>query len=49
MTIRAPIYLLTVENPLDSVLRDSEGRPVLDSNGRTQSTIVNTAVSETCS
>ena len=34
MTIRAPIYVLTVENPPDGVLRDSEGHPVLDSNGK---------------
>ena|SRR5688572_15673379 len=30
MTIQAPGYELVVENPPDGVLRDSEGRPVLD-------------------
>ena len=34
MTIQAPGYELVVENPPDGVLRDSEGRPVLDLEGK---------------
>jgi hypothetical protein len=29
MTIKAPVYTSTFENPPDDVLRDSQGRPVL--------------------
>jgi hypothetical protein len=29
MTIRAPIYIVTIENPPDDVLRDAQGHPVL--------------------
>ena len=36
-TIQAPIYVFTVENPPDDVIRDSEGRPVLDENGNVMS------------
>lgn len=32
-TIGAPEYVFTVENAPDGVLRDSEGRPVLDLSG----------------
>lgn len=33
MTIQAPKYFLTVENPPDDVLRDENGNPILDANG----------------
>jgi len=36
MTVRAPLYALTVENPPDGVLRDAEGFPVLDAEGNVQ-------------
>lgn len=49
MTIRAPLYALTIQNASDSVLRDSEGRPVLDSNGNVQSNQVQTGVAGVCS
>lgn len=47
MTILAPLYALTVANASDTVLRDSEGRPVLV-DGKVQSTQVQTGVAGIC-
>lgn len=48
MTIRSPKYVFAAHNAQDDVLRDSEGRPVLDSAGNVQSTLVQTGVAGIC-